>query len=56
MNQTVIIVIVIWMAISAAFSYYATTKDQPAAKWFFMAFCLSPVIAFAMLQKDTDHA
>jgi hypothetical protein len=43
-----------WAAVSAGFAYYATTRGRTAAKWFFIALFLSPLLAFALLRKDPD--
>jgi hypothetical protein len=44
----------IWVAVSAALAYYATTRGRPAGKWFLTALFLSPLLAFALLNKDDD--
>ncbi len=53
-NQSVYVIIAIWVAVSAGFAYYATTRGRNAAKWFWASLFLSPLLAFALLNKDPD--
>jgi hypothetical protein len=48
------IILAIWVAVSAGVAYYATTRGQSAAKWFFTALFLSPLLAFALLRRNPD--
>jgi hypothetical protein len=53
-DMNLYIILVIWVAVSAGVSYYATTRGRTAAKWFFIALFLSPLLAFALLRKDSE--
>ena len=51
------ILIAIWVAVSAGVAYYATKRGRSAAKWFFIALFLSPLLAIALLpllRKEPD--
>ena len=53
-NISIFSLIGIWVAVSGALAYYATTRGRPAGKWFLAALFLSPLLAFALLNKDDD--
>jgi hypothetical protein len=53
-NTSIFAVIGIWVAVSAAFAYYAATRGRSAGKWFLAALFLSPLLAYALLNKDDD--
>ena len=53
-NPSIYVVIAIWVAVSAGLAYYATTRGRSAGKWFLASLFLSPLLAYALLNKDPD--
>jgi len=53
-NPNIYIVLAIWIAVSAGIAYYATKRGRSAGKWFLVSLFLSPLLAYALLNKDPD--